>query len=69
VLLTVADTGQGMDEDALHHLFEPFHSTKPGGSGLGLAMVYRIVESHGGRIRVSSAKGKGTEITISLPGE
>jgi two-component system sensor histidine kinase PilS (NtrC family) len=69
VLLTVADTGEGMDEDALQHLFEPFHSTKPGGSGLGLAMVYRIVESHGGRIRVSSVKGTGTEITISLPGE
>lgn len=69
VLITVADTGNGMDESELQHLFEPFHSTKPGGSGLGLAMVYRVIEAHGGRIRVSSVKGQGTEFTISLPGE
>lgn len=69
VLLTIADTGDGMDETELQRLFEPFHSTKPGGSGLGLAMVYRVIEAHGGRIRVSSVKGQGTEFTISLPGE
>lgn len=69
VLLSVADTGVGIAEEELGQLFEPFHSTKPGGSGLGLAMVYRIIEAHGGRIRVSSAKGQGTEFTISLPGE
>ena len=54
VLLSVSDTGAGIEEDELGQLFEPFYSTKPGGSGLGLAMVYRIVEAHGGRIRVSS---------------
>jgi two-component system sensor histidine kinase PilS (NtrC family) len=69
VLLTVADTGAGMAEEELARLFEPFHSTKPGGSGLGLAMVYRIIEAHGGRIRATSAPGTGTEFTISLPGE
>lgn len=69
VLLTIADTGDGMDESELQRLFEPFHSTKPGGSGLGLAMVYRVIEARGGRIRVSSVKGQGTEFTISLPGE
>ena len=69
VLLSVADTGVGIAEEELGQLFEPFHTTKPGGSGLGLAMVYRIIETHGGHIRVSSTKGQGTEFTISLPGE
>jgi two-component system sensor histidine kinase PilS (NtrC family) len=69
VAITIKDTGAGMDDGELRLLFEPFRSTKPGGTGLGLAMVYRIVEAHGGTIRVSSGKGKGTVFTISLPGE
>jgi two-component system sensor histidine kinase PilS (NtrC family) len=67
--ITVTDTGSGMDDEELRLLFEPFRSTKPGGTGLGLAMVYRVVEAHGGRIRVSSEKGKETMFTITLPGE
>ncbi|HOI15507.1 MAG TPA: ATP-binding protein [Geobacteraceae bacterium] len=69
VAITIKDTGAGMDDGELRLLFEPFRSTKPGGTGLGLAMVYRVVEAHGGTIRVSSEKGKGTVFTISLPGE
>jgi two-component system sensor histidine kinase PilS (NtrC family) len=69
VIITISDTGPGIDEQDLKRLFEPFQSTKPGGTGLGLAMVYRIIETHGGSIRVDSTRGRGTAFTISLPGE
>jgi two-component system sensor histidine kinase PilS (NtrC family) len=67
VLITISDTGSGMDEEELKRVFEPFHTTKTGGTGLGLATVYRVIEAHGGKIRVSSVKGEGTEFTIVLP--
>lgn len=67
VLVKISDTGSGMNEEELKRVFEPFHTTKTGGTGLGLATVYRVIEAHGGKIRVSSVKGKGTEFTIVLP--
>lgn len=67
VLITISDTGSGMDEEELKRVFEPFHTTKTGGTGLGLATVYRVIEAHGGKIRVTSVKGEGTEFTIVLP--
>lgn len=67
VKITVRDNGKGMHEDDMRRVFEPFFTTKAGGTGLGLATVYRIIESHGGSIRVNSALGKGTCFTISVP--
>ena len=68
VLLTVADSGSGIDPEALPHIFEPFFTTKgEAGTGLGLATVYGIVEQNGGRIDVESVIGEGTRFRVLLP--
>jgi len=69
VEVRVADTGQGIPEEALPRIFEPFYTTKPAGegNGLGLMVAKGIVGDHGGTIDVSSAPGKGTEFRVRLP--
>jgi two-component system, NtrC family, sensor histidine kinase PilS len=67
VEIWIGDTGSGIAETDLPHIFEPFYSTKPEGSGLGLAMVYRVVQEHGGEIDVRSTPGSGTLFTFTLP--
>jgi CheY-like chemotaxis protein len=69
VCLSVADTGVGMDEETVQHLFKPFFTTKePGqGSGLGLASAQRIMKNHGGAIQVTSKPGEGSTFTLFFP--
>jgi PAS domain S-box-containing protein len=67
VEVTVSDTGVGIKKEDVSRLFEPFYTTKTGGTGLGLAIAYRIMQDHGGTIRVSSVAGSGTTVVILLP--
>lgn len=65
--LTIADTGSGIATDDLEHVFEPFFTTKSSGTGLGLAVVKAIVGDHKGEISITSEKGRGTTVVITLP--
>jgi PAS domain S-box-containing protein len=67
VHLAVADDGPGMRPDELAKVFQPFYTTKAQGVGLGMPIVKRLVELHGGEVRVASEAGKGTSVTVKLP--
>lgn len=67
VVLEFQDTGTGIPEDKVKHIFEPFFSTKEEGTGLGLSITLRIVENHGGSIHVTSQYGQGTTFVVRLP--
>jgi signal transduction histidine kinase len=69
VCLSLIDTGAGMGPEVLSRLFRPFFSTKPGGTGLGLATSRRIIRAHGGSLSVQSEVSRGTKFTIRLPVE
>jgi signal transduction histidine kinase len=67
VCLSLIDTGKGMTADIQAKVFQPFFSTRPGGTGLGLPTTRKIVEGHGGSIEVQSEPGRGTKFTMRLP--
>jgi signal transduction histidine kinase/ActR/RegA family two-component response regulator len=67
VRVSIRDQGHGISPDVLRRIFDPYFTTKPGGSGLGLATAYAIVAKHGGRLAVESTPGAGTVFTVDLP--
>ena len=67
VEICVRDTGEGISAEVLERIFDPFFTTKPEGSGLGLATVHRIVEEHGGSLKLESEERRGTTVRVRLP--
>ena len=67
VLIRFVDTGSGMSAGNLSRVFEPYFTTKPSGTGLGLLIVRRVVREHGGELSIESSQGKGLTLTIRLP--
>ena len=65
--LAVGDTGIGIPPEDLPYLFDPFFSSKPDGTGMGLTKVYQVVSDHRGEIQIKSVPGQGTEVNIWLP--
>ncbi len=66
-VLRVLDRGRGMSEEVMRQALVPFYSTKPGGSGVGLALCNEIIEAHGGRMRLQAREGGGTQVTCWIP--
>jgi len=69
VALEIDNRGEPMAAETLKRAFEPFYTTKPRGSGLGLGLVKRVVEEHGGRVELASDLRDGTRVTLRLPTE
>ena len=67
VRITFADQGYGIPDEILNKIFDPYFTTKPGGTGLGLASVHSIIKKHGGHVEVRSLVGRGTDFTFHLP--
>ena len=67
IVIAISDTGSGMTEETKRQIFNPYFTTKSTGTGLGMAIVHKIIEAHKGEIKVTSKEDEGTEITIYLP--
>jgi two-component system sensor kinase FixL len=68
VMIRVSDTGPGIDESVASKLFQPFNTSKPQGTGIGLSISRTIIESHGGKIDVEPTVGEGTTFYFTLRG-
>jgi signal transduction histidine kinase len=66
-VITVQDSGEGVDPDLVERFFEPFFTTRSDGTGLGLAIVRRLTEGHGGQISIENATSGGAIVTVRLP--
>jgi two-component system sensor histidine kinase PilS (NtrC family) len=67
VVLIIRDNGCGIKAENVHRIFEPFHTTKPHGTGLGLAVTHKILQAHGARVFVESVEGEGTKFLVEFP--
>jgi signal transduction histidine kinase len=67
IVLSIADTGSGVDDATMDRVFDPFFTTKASGTGLGLAIVSRIVEAHGGDVSIDNGPTGGAVVTVRLP--
>jgi len=69
IRIRISDNGEGMSKQSMKQMFDPFYTTKAGGTGLGMSTVFQIIEMHRGRINVESELGRGTAFTIDIPAE
>ena len=67
VRICISDTGTGISHEVMGNMYEPFHTTKKHGNGLGLLIVRHIVREHGGTLGIASREGQGTAVTVTLP--
>ncbi|MGG0657091.1 two-component system sensor histidine kinase NtrB [Rummeliibacillus pycnus] len=65
--VSIEDTGSGMKKEVVDHIFEPFYTTKPEGTGLGMMITEKIIQEHSGQIKIDSTFGEGTDITVYFP--
>jgi two-component system sensor histidine kinase HydH len=67
IAINVSDTGCGIPGADIGRVFDPYFTTKQSGTGLGLAIVHKIVEAHGGQVKIASTEEKGTTVSLILP--
>ena len=67
IVIELQDSGKGISKDDIEKVFDPYFTTKADGTGLGLALAYKIIDEHNGTIRFFSTEGEGTTVTVMLP--